>query len=73
MYLFKTGWVISVFKEKKLKGEFHVPVQDLMGPICLKGQKIESRISRTYLGLDGSDLFLTRENWKESFMHLLRT
>ena len=73
MYLFKTGWVISVFKEKKLKGEFHVPIQDLMGQICLQGEKIERRISCTYSGLDGSDLFLRRENSKENFMHFFRT
>ena len=53
MYLFKTGWVISVFKEKKLKGEFHVHIQDLMGQIFLQGEKIERRISCFYSGLDG--------------------
>ena len=62
MYLSKTGWVRSVFKEKKLKGDFHVPIQDLMGQIYLQGEKIDRRISCTYSGLDGSDLFLKREN-----------
>ena len=61
MYLFKTAWVRSVFKDKKLKGEFHIPIQDLMGQICLQGEKIERRISCTYSGLDGSDIFLGRE------------
>ena len=73
IYLFKTGWVRSVFKKNKLKGEFHVPIQDLMGQICLQGEKIERRISCTYSGLDGSDIFLRTENWKENFMDLFRT
>ena len=62
MYLFKTRWLRPVFKEKKLKGEFPVPIPDLMGQICLQGEKNETKISFTYSGLDGSDLFLRREN-----------
>ena len=56
-----------------MKGELHIPIQDLMDQFCLEGEKIERRISCTYSGLDRSDLFLTRENWKENFMHLFRT
>ena len=48
--------------EKKLKGEFHVPIQDMMGEICLEGEKIDRRILCTFSGLDRSDLFLKREN-----------
>ena len=33
MYLFKTGWVRFVYKEKKLKGEFQALIQDLQGQI----------------------------------------
>ena len=73
MYLFKTGWVRSVFKEKKLRGEFHVRIQDLVGEICLQVEKIERRISSTYSGLDRSDLFLRRQISKENFMHFFRT
>ena len=73
IYLFKTGWVRSIFKEKKLKGKFHVVIQDLMDQICLEGEKIDRRISSTYSWLDGSDLYLRRENLKENFMHLFRT
>ena len=62
MYLFKTGWLRSVFKEKKFKGEFPVPIPVLMGQIVLQGEKIETKISFTYSALDGSDLFLRREN-----------
>ena len=58
----KTAWVRSVFKEKKLKREFHVPIQDLMGQISLQGEKDERGISCTYAGLDGSDQFLRRDN-----------
>ena len=73
MDLFKAAWVRYVFKEKKLKGEFHVSLQELMVQICLQGEKIERRISCTYSELDGSDLFLRRQNSEENFMHFLRT
>ena len=51
-----------MFKERKLKGEFDALMKDLMVRICFKGEKIERKISYTYSGLDGSDLFLRREN-----------
>ena len=62
MHLFRTSLVRSIFKERKLKGEFHALIQGLMGEICLKGEKIEGKISCTYSGLDGLDLFLRRDN-----------
>ena len=31
MHLFKTPWVRSNFKERKLKGEFHALIEDLEG------------------------------------------
>ena len=73
MHLLKTGRVRWIFKEKKLKREFHVPIEDLMGQNFLQGEKIERRPSCTYSGLDGSDLFLRRQNSKENFMHFFRT
>ena len=62
MYLLRTSWVRSIFKKRKFKGEFHAPIQDLMGRIYFYGEKIEMRISCTSSGLNGSDLFLRREN-----------
>ena len=50
------------FKERKLKGEFPALTQDLMGQTYIEGEKKERRISLTDSGLDGSDLFLRREN-----------
>ena len=50
------------FQERKLKGEFPALIQDLMGQIYFGEEKIERRISCTYSGLDGSDLFLRRES-----------
>ena len=52
----------SIFKERKLKGEFHELIKDLMGQIYFQGEKLERRISCTYAGLNGSYLFLRREN-----------
>ena len=62
MHLLRTWWVRSLFKEKKLKGEFNALSQYLMVHIYFLGEKIERRISGTYSGVDGSDVFLTREN-----------
>ena len=62
MQLFRTLSVRGIFKEKKLKGEFHALIQHLMAQIHFKGEKIERRISCTYTGHAGSDLFLRREN-----------
>ena len=73
MYLSRTWWVRSIFQGIKLKREFHALIQDLMCQIYFYGDKIERRISLTYSGLDGSDLFLRRKNWKEIFMLLVRT
>ena len=52
----------SIFTERKLKGELHTLLQELMGQIYFETHKIERRISCTYPGLDGLDLFLRREN-----------
>ena len=73
MHFFRTWWVISIFKDRKLKAEFHAFIQDLMGQIYFSGEKIERRISSTYSGLAGSYLFLRRENRKGNFMDLFRT
>ena len=73
MHLFRTWWVRSIFKESKLKGEFHALIQDLVGPISFQGEKIERRIECTFSILDGSYLFLRRQNSKENFRYLFRT
>ena len=73
MHFFRTWWVKSIFMERKLKREFHALLQDLMGQIYFYGEKIERRISCTSSGLDGSGLFLRRENWKDNFLHLFST
>ena len=62
MHLFKTCWVGSIFKERKLKGEMHSLIQHLMGEIYFVGEKIERRTSRIDSGLVGPNLFLRREN-----------
>ena len=73
MRLFRTWWVRSIFKERKLKGEFHALIQHLMGQIYFQIEKIKRRISCTFSGLGGSDLFSRRKNWKENLMHLFNT
>ena len=73
MHFFRTWWVRSIFKETKLKGEFHGLIQDFMGQIYFSWEKIERGICSTYSGLDGWNLFLRRENWKENFMYLFKT
>ena len=52
----------SIFKERKLKGEFHALIEGLIGQNYFEGEKIERRKSCIYSGLDGSHLFLRREN-----------
>ena len=73
MHFFRTWWVRSIFKERKLKAEFHALILDLMGQIYCPGEKSERRVSCTYLGRDGSVLFLWREYWKENFLHFFGT
>ena len=73
MHLFRTWRVRYIFKKRKLRGEFHGLIQDLMGQIYFLREKIENRISCPYSGVDRSDLFLRRENSKQNFMHIFRT
>ena len=62
MPLLRTCCVRFIFKKGKLERKSRALIKDMLGQIYFQGEKIESRISRTDSGLDGSDLFLRREN-----------
>ena len=57
LHLFRAWWVRSIFKERKLKGEFHALIQDLMGQIYFKEKKLKGEFLALIQGLMGQIYF----------------
>ena len=57
MHLFRTGWVRSILKERKLKREFHALIQDLMGHMTFKEKKLKGEFPALIQDLMGKIYF----------------
>ena len=57
MHVFRSWWVRSIFKERKLKREFHALIQDLMGQITFKEKKLKGEFPALLQDLIGQIYF----------------
>ena len=57
MHVFRSWWVRSIFKERKLKREFHALIQDLMGQITFKEKKLKGEFPALLHDLIGQIYF----------------